>query len=294
MKKLLSCVLMIVVVLSLSTNLSAQEMKIHGATEFYEEKGQINLSNCEFTLVDEQLIITQKQSSPLYSRSEKNRVLQHLTESEGLKKAIQNIVENGGQVDAIGYTTVYLKEVVDGNGVNYIPMTKDEMVSLRASGSTVPKGLFTLYTTAYHTQRGTTRYVEASSVGHWGGGVGTAANTPGWGDDFITMSLPSEYLLSTSSFSGGFLGSYKHDEGYSSVVYGFSEYDGSLYTPNPVLYTTGNRSATAVSNKKFVSKYVHTWLGTTPSFSFSPSGVSVSLPNSNYSWQIASSVIISC
>jgi hypothetical protein len=260
------------------------------SNNYYQETGQINLEDLEITKSENGLSIETK-GDLSRAKESKKELEKQLTGNKELSNTLKFMVKNNQTPVAIGYTTINLKEVTDEQGKHLEPMTVADMAP-QASGSTTKKGLLTLYTAAYLSTSGSTKYVDAYSIAHWSSGVGTPSDVPYYYDDFITLSLPSQYILTDSGMTGDLSTSYKHEEDYSTVVYGYLADNGVSVASDPQLWAYG-QSTSATSSKKFVSKYVHTWATITPSFSITPAGVSISL-GGTASWQIASSLTISC
>jgi hypothetical protein len=288
MKKFVSLVLVLALSLTIGVPALAKGSSVEGK-KYFQKTGQIDLCGIDLSIEPKTGKINIKQNKAANSTAQ-SKLEQQLLNNKELNDSLKMLINSGKKATAIGYTTVYLKEVTDQQGTHLEPMTAAEV---NAAGGKTSKGLLSLYTSAYVTTRGSTKYVDAYSVAHWGNGIGMPSSTPASGDDFITMSLPSDYMLTDSSMSDT-LGDYKHDEDYSSVVYGFTEWDGMDVAVDPTLSVYGH-STSSIGTKKFVSKYVHTWASVDPVFSISKDGVSISLGSeSGSSWQIASSVNLSC
>lgn len=271
MKRIFQTITMMVLISVLTINVKAA---VDDQDSIYEERKQIILRDS----VASNVIMFEKED-------------EQVLDSE-IKKILESSSDNGIVPVAIGWTTVHLKEVEDANGnLQYVPMTtseveesKIEIMPFSSSGKPTVKGNFTLYTlVGYDNYDPTALFAE--SIGEWSVGSGTSNGTHVASDDFITMTWPKNYTLKSSSLLGAFSGSYKKDEAYKSVVWGFGEKKGTV-----TLMTNGINDG-STGTRKWISKYVHTWEKTVPTFSFSATDVGISLTDSDASWQISSSLI---
>ncbi len=286
------------------TSTSALAAETNGDTQqsdndYYQITGQIDIAGLDVSVNDEtgDIDIAQKDDKASVT-SEKLELKRQLENNAELKNLLKTIIsKKDGTLNAIGYTTVYTKVVTDASGKHLEPITKAEAseakkensISSFTAGTPTPYYSLTLYTAANLTIRNSVKYVDAYSVAHWSAGVGVPISSPAMGSDFITLTIPSEYMLTSSYLTGGY-NSYKNSEGYSSVIYGFDEWISDYYAADITLFAGGQSTKTATSSKKFISKYVHTYGYAMPSFTIGSTDIGIALGTS--SWQIASSVII--
>ena len=165
-------------------------------------------------------------------------------------------------------------------------MTKSDYNSIsfekNGNGKATVKGNLTLYTFAGYDNYNP-KLLYGDSIAIWNGGEIGSNGPDNDNDDFITITWPAGHVLLSSGLIGG-NNSYKKDEGYNSVVWAAKEKKGTMR-----LQTTG-RNDSGISTKKWVSKYVHTWTKTVPSFNISATDVGITLADTDASWQIASSI----
>lgn len=293
----LICILSMCLPIQVWANTDSISKSDSAETNFYEEKGQIDLDNITFSLgksgklkIKGNDIITE------------DKVLKELSESEKLTTLLEDAVGEGKTPVAIGYTRVYLKEVVDEKDEKHLePITVAEVAAGELKGEKESRGNLTLYTTAFATSSG----ITAKSIADWGTGAYVpGSNSPAGYDDYISVATDDAYIVNNSSFTGKLVGMSttlpskwysKCDESNSSVVYRFREYDSTAFQVSKATVTmncgknetSGNKLPTTI---KSISKYVHTWGATTVGITFSKNGPSFTLSPTTKAWQISSSV----
>lgn len=287
MKKLVSLILSIAVLLAISVPSYAAELKTENP-DIYQEKGQLVFDSVELTNVNGNIEI-KANSNPAQAQA-----LSVKLEDTEVQQILSDFIDQGKTPVAIGWTKIYLKDSSDPNAIGQVePMTIAD-VQNSSHGVVVPygtgtgtptvKGNFTLYTLAGFDNYDPTA-LFASSVGKWSGGVGGSNGPETLADDFMTMTWPSGHVLLASGLLGTYFGGYKHDEGYGSVVFGFGEKKGTV-----TLSTTGRQDSSS-GTRKWISNYVHTWGETVPTFNIAVGDLGISLTDTTISWTIASSVI---
>lgn len=222
-------------------------------------------------------------------------LLSEIDNSPALKECLEVSLLKGETPKAIGYTIIYLKEAADDSGYHYEPMTIQEVEDIKATGPTSSKGNLRLYTYAAGLSN---NRIVARSVAEWTTDWQLfASERPAAGNDYISLTVPSNYANLTDTFSAyctpaGYLRNYyKEDEGYTSVVYSFLEFLNYAYRVDRATVEMGCVKNTSAGNRvTCISKYVHTWLSITPSISIDSSGVSFGISPLQSAWQIASSV----
>lgn len=223
--------------------------------------------------------------------------------SSALDEEIKRLEQEGNTIEAIGYTKIYLKnDVIDNNSI-LVPMTTQEVEQYKlfnnsevqpyatGTSSHSPGKNFTLYTIASFS--GTN--IKASSVGEYSTYTfQTSQETPTNGMfDYITLSMPSQYTLTSAKISSANYRNYKADETNNAVSYGVL-LKASPSTPG---YTSVKLTGTGVKNanvnaKKIISSYVHNYGRAQLSFSFSSGGLSFTISPTSKTWKISSSVTI--
>jgi hypothetical protein len=285
MKKFVSIFLSCVLLIALSTTVGAAEVP-SVSSPIYEEKGQVIFDSVKLENEDGKVKIQAN------SNFEQAQQLAPKLKDPSIQKILSKYIAQGKTPVAIGWTKVYLKVSEDSkNETAEVPMTITDMKKLSnddSDGKTVEpltqKGNFTLYTlVGYDNYDPLMLYGE--SIGEWNDGSYGNNGPASDNDDFITISWPDGCILLSSTVLGDYTGSYENDEAYSSVVWGFGEEDGT------VTLLSDGRDEGGSGTRKWISKYVHTWQNTIPSFSFTTSGVGITLTNSSASWQLSSSVI---
>lgn len=273
------------------------------ANEIYMEKGEIDLDGLSLNS-DEKKLVIQKSGENQLINERKGKLEKELKQNIELKKTLIRDITQGKTVKAIGYSSIYVKDIKDKNGeVHQEPMTNYEFRSLMSNargsgtGSSSTRGKLTLYTVASITYRSGNRYIGTSTVATWGYTfMGTAENNANsTGMDFITCTVPSKYTI-TNSFMEAYnsngastqLKYYKVQDWKTTVVNEFETRASTKY----VLKADG-RAADSVAREyiKVSSQYLHTWTTANVSVGLTSAGVvSFSLSQSNKSWQLASSV----
>lgn len=223
--------------------------------------------------------------------------------SEALFKEINRLESQGEKIEAIGYTKVYLKDIEVNGKSEVVPMTTKEVNEYRekhkndvqpyatGSSSHSPGKNFTLYTVA--TNSGSK--ITGSSVGQYKTYTfqGQSEAPVNGKYDYISLTMPSQYTLSSSSVKGSNYGTYKADETNNAVCHGVL-LKASISVPGK---TSATLSGTGIKNsnvnaKKVISNYVHNYNSIKLSISFSATGASFSVSPENKTWKIASSVTI--
>lgn len=272
--------------------------------EPYIERGEINLDGLKMKLENNEIKVMNQR---ILDRSTTERITllqEKIIESPELKTSLKSQLSEGKEIKAIGYATVYLKDVKDENGISHVePMTKQEyqLSSAAAKGSGTgisrQRGKLTLYTSASITYRSGNRYIGASTVAQWGyvflGSAETTAN--GSGLDMITCSVPDKYTI-TNSYMSFYdtkgsplkLRYYPVQDWKSVVVHEFAKEQNTknVLTVSGRMTDSGARQYIKVS-----SQYLHVWTSANVSVGLTSAGiVSFNLSGSNKAWQLASSV----
>lgn len=263
-------------------------------SDIYEETGQFSYTEY---LEKKSLELSRKQSnSSLTPHYDNNSISPALTEE------IERLEKDGHTIKAIGYTKIYLKEEEINNQRVMIPMTNQEVnyyedeqsiIQPFATGSTSksPGGNFTLYTVATLWDSN----IYASSVGEYATYTWKpASETPQNGMyDYITISMPSQYTVTSPRIVRENYGYYRADETNNAVSYGVL-LKASPSVPgktSTVLSAVGIRNSN-VNAKKIISSYVHNYNTARLSFSFSANGITFSVSPDKKTWKISSSVVI--
>lgn len=224
-----------------------------------------------------------------------------------ISKILSDILyeHDNSRLEAIGRTTVYFEKVENDELIQYIPITEEQYYntnleySTYATGATKTKGSLSLYTVAYYEND----YLYGRSVAVWNSNTGSALSQsyPSLYDDFISLTLPSNYTI-TSHFADetntiNRVTAYPYDDDISSVIYGYSEWfpqssaSSSWYTNDILIGARGVEDYTSTGTVKIISKYLHTYNSFTPSIDIINN--EVSFGTSDKSWQISSFVILS-
>lgn len=266
---------------SVSVNLGYNIGETLDLSPIYEEKGQVTFDAVKLMNRGGEVSI---QSS---SNMDQSALLEEKLEEPDVQKILSDYINQGKTPVAISWTKVYVKDSLLGGKGNVIPMTVSEVEqSTYNTLQNTPSKNFTLYTIAGY-DNWNPRLLWANAVGVWSDEtLLPGLNSPnGTNDDFITLSWPEGYTVLGSGVSGAYSRAYKHDEAYSSVVWGFREKLGTVS-----LLTTG-RADNPVGTRKWISKYVHTWETVVPSFTFSKYDVSITLAFGSDSWQTSNMLL---
>lgn len=266
------------------------EQDVTTSDNFYQERGQIDLSELEFYLENDDLEI---RGADYFS---KNGISQEISNSENLNEGIKAMVKEGDEPVAVGYTRIYLKEVQEQDGkVHVEPITVAE-ASTELKGDKSKKGNLTLYTTAFATKSG----ITVKSIAQWSKNYYiTGENRAAEYDDYISASTSSKYILNSDSFkatmtNGAALASKfysRQKAGIASSVYSFSEMmPNAFQIKNATLTINCGKNGTLPKTVKSKSKYVHTWGKTNVTISIGTAGVGFTLAKGSKSWQIESFV----
>lgn len=264
--------------------------------DFYEETGQVSGSQ----------YISQTELS--YLNSDDDLTFENdfgkIDFSTELQDEIDRLTSEGFEIDAIGYTKVYLKEVDE----EMIPMTQLEInnyinnknqITPFATGpvSPGPGGNFTLYTIASYRGPASDRIIQASSVGSYKTYTFQGASSrPNEGKyNYISLAFPTQYTLTTASVSTSNYGSYRADETNNSVAYGvmLASTAPALKGLYNVTLNAQGRENSGISTKKIISGYAHNYSSPQLGLSLSPSGASFSLSVEKNTWKVFSSVLMS-
>lgn len=297
MKKLLMCILMVVLVLSASvfsfaeTQDASETQDVATSDDFYQERGQINLDELEFYLANDDLEIKGEDSLA------KARISEELSNSENLTANIKSMVEDGVEPVAVGYTRVYLKEVQDEDGTTHAEPITNAEASTELIGSKEKRGNLTLYTTAFATTSGiTVKSIAQWSTNYYISGENRTAEY----DDFISASTSDKYILNSDKFKATMNNGYALDSkfysrkkaGIASAVYAFREQvNGAYQIKNATLtINCGKNGGTLPKTVKSTSKYVHTWGKADVSITINNKGAGFTLSEGSDSWQISSYV----
>lgn len=261
-------------------------------TDYYQEKGQINLKNLELSLREDGTLKIKGTNCV-----EKERCIKELNNSKQLAAVLAEQMEDGKIPLAIGYTRVYLKEVEDEKGEKHFePISNAEALSDTISGNKEKRGNLTLYTTAFATKQG----ITAESVAQWGTNFQLSQeNTPAAYDDYISIKTSNKYIINSTTFNAKMTNGEslpkkffsKKNEKEASVVYAFKEMVENAYSLKSIrLKIDCGKNGTPPATIKSVSKYVHTWGAGQVEIGFDVTGPTFTLTNVKKSWQIASSV----
>ncbi|AGB19190.1 hypothetical protein V6B95_00225 [Thermoanaerobacterium saccharolyticum] len=286
LKKLVLVLLVMLISVSTLNCIYASEVQTDSSS-FYEEKGQIIFDSVKLTNKNGRIEIQKS------TNMEQSQKLAQKLDDPDIQNILSKYMGEGKTPVAIGWTKVYLKDSKDPNNkTGVVPMTIEDVERLSsniaspndASGTPTVKGNFTLYTlVGYDNYDPAALFAE--SIGKWNGGQYGSNGPANDNDDFMTITWPNGYVLTSSAVFGDCSEPYKKDEAYSSVVWGFGEESGE------VILASNGRNDNSSGTRKWVSKYVHTWAETVPSFNISLTDVGITLTNSSASWQIASSLI---
>lgn len=295
MKKFVSFLLVLTMALGMSTFAFANDLEDiseNSESDYYQEKGQINLRNLELDITDTGKLIIKGDDIKA-----KNALKTEISRSNNLTDTLKEYIEDGSAPVAIGYTRVYLKEVSDENGMIHLePKTEAEVLSDTTSGPKEKKGNLTLYTTAFATKQG----ITVESIAQWGNAFQLSQeNTQAGYDDYLSAATNSNYIVNSSDFSA--TTTYetelpkkfynKKDENDYSVVYSFKEMVENAYAVKTAKVTMHcGKNGTLPKTVKSTSKYVHTWGSGKITIGFGIGGPSFGLTDCKKSWQIASSV----
>ena len=245
----------------------------------YEEKGQIVFKESDILKIRDNY-----RNFNRYNVNYNDELAELLSDSN-FKDALYEYMTEDRTPVAVGWSRVYFKNLDTGKSSL---MTKSDYNGIsfekNGNGKATLKGNLTLYTFAGYDNYNP-KLLYGDSIAIWNGGEIGSNGPDNDNDDFITITWPAGHVLLSSGLIGG-NNSYKKDEGYTSVVWAAKEKKGTMR-----LQTTG-RNDSGISTKKWVSKYVHTWTKTVPSFNISATDVGITLADKDASWQIASSVVL--
>lgn len=300
MKKLLTFIFCLTLsFLTVGANISANETI--DDTQYYEEKGQINLNQLNLKSLNKELNINVKSNS-LEANAQKYQLLNELRNSPELEEYLLNTIEEGNENIAIGYTRVYLKEVVEENDKIHVePMTIAEVNNyenskkLRNNGSvtTSPSGTCTLYTQAYIETYSKDTY--ANSIVNYNKTNGLPYQIPNNGFyHAISILLPSTHTLKSSAILSSTYNDYKELETKNGVAWKVVLGGGSAPPKTSVILGSNGFSSSGISNKKIISDYVHSYKSAKITLGFSKIGLTLSISSTDAAWKISSSVIVAC
>lgn len=296
MKKILTALLIMALVIAttvfsfaeIQEDIAAQDTA--RANSFYQEQGQIELGEIEFYLDNGNLEI-KGDNGP-----NKKKISRELTNSENLTKEIKDMVQDGDEPVAVGYTRVYLKEVQDEDGrIHVEPITVAE-ASTELEGDKEKRGNLTLYTTAFATRYG----ITVKSIAQWSTKYYiTGENRAAEYEDYISASTSNKYILNRDTFkatmsNGSPLASKFYSRtktGTASSVYAFSEMVPNVFQIKDATLTIHcGKNGTLPKIVKSKSKYVHTWGKGNVSITIGTGGADFTLEKGSKSWQIESFV----
>lgn len=285
--------------LCVNTNAYAEKNIGNVTSNIYEEKGQFSYEYFKENSYKNNV----ENISKFVSNCDVDVSYDDPMVSEALFKEINRLESQGEKIEAIGYTKVYLKDIEVNGKSELAPMTIKEVNEYRekhkndvqsyATGSTShsPGKNFTLYTIASNS--GTK--ITGSSVGQYKTYLfqGQSEAPVNGKYDYISLTMPTQYTLSSSSVKGDNYGTYKADETNNAVCHGVL-LKAAISTPGR---TSATLSGTGIKNsninaKKVISNYVHNYNSIKLSVSFSATGASFSVSPESKTWKIASSVTI--
>lgn len=264
--------------------------------KYVVSEGQIELGNINLKNSGEELLIEAKERS-IETSLEMIELKKHLDESEELKLAIISALENGNDLVGIGYSEVMVEK---NNNGEIIPVTKERYLNSRAhgQGASSSKGKLKLYTVGESYMSNGKKNIIGISVATWSGFGYEGPDNPSSGADYISVTLPSRYVLYNHKFfskyysGSGITKNWSTAEGDRDIVYAFEESPGSKWTKDVQLTAYGSSTNTSAIYEKIVSQYVHSYGSVSITPSIGTGGVSFSISNSNKAWKISSSLTL--
>lgn len=266
--------------------------------EYLCEKGEIHLNEFDITIANDNISTIKPKVKKLNNNLDK---LLEFCKNKEYKDSIIKSIKNKEDV-SIGYSTVYLKEVKDNNGIHYEPIKMNELqVMPYSSSGDISKYSLTFNLTVTSSETSTKRTVNTSTYIFWNptiafSGEGRVANGS---DDFMTISYSKPYKISINKTTGGMSGiaadkPYLHDISDYAAVAAFRENNGGGY-----MKANSTQSIQSKKSRRFVAKYVHTWAKVSPTFSLGVNSeglgtVGISFSPSASAWQISTYVDHSC
>lgn len=253
--------------------------------KFYEEHQQINFKDFQISLDSQNNIVSNNKTKNL-SNDEKI-FNQYIDENSEFENYMINYLKQGRKPEAIGVTTLYLKdiELEDGTKTS-VPMTKADMARYGGTGSPSygPQNKFKLYTVADYEMG----QLHGSSFVQY---LGNNNSTRQY--NYIGVTLPSQFTMTSNNLSHSSSYHYRQDEENNAVVWAVAMNPSPSVAPlkSIALYSKGKSSST-VSQKKVISHFVHNYSGINLGISLSASGASLSISGSSKYWKVSSSVTI--
>lgn len=267
--------------------------------DVYVEKGQITLKNLDlsYNKTTDKLCVNEKENS-ISSTIEKERLINAIDSSPELYDNLKQITQDdNNELQAISYSRIFFDE--KDNTFDNSPMTNAEYNSARSSinngtPTKSPEGMFTLYTAAYIDQY--TNQLFGQSNGSYSINNHGSSENPSSYYDYVSVSLPSVYLLKSSAIYTDNLSQYKTYETDSAVAYRVQLFkNGSTTSYTKVLLSAAGTSSASKTGRKVISNYMHTWGTVNASFSYnSSSGITIGATSGTAKWVLASSVILVC
>lgn len=274
---------------------------VENGNEIYQEIGQIDLRvlNVNYNAISDEInIVAQKSTKSVVN---KNLLEYELNNNPDYEEVLKMALIDGSAPEVIGYTRVYLKDVIEDDGSTHQePMTNAEYqaylnnsITIFAIGgnSNSPGGNLTLYTGASF--RGDEIY--ANSYASYSANTGIT-DTPADGYyDFVGLTFPKEYTLKsgfgivTSNYR-----TYIADEKDNSALVAVL-LKGSISVP---MYKVANLAGVGALNTdkpssiKIISSYCHTYGGINVSAGISATGGSITITGTTKYWTIYSSVML--
>ncbi len=283
--------------------------------EKYAIRNQYNFNNIEVNFENDKVLLSNYINSNMYTKENNEEILTTLQENEELCNVLNNTLSNSKdeKLIAVGVTTVYFREIIDeytGEVIEVKPISENEYNNgksgqmanentVRSTGPTTTDGKLSLYTVASMSGNN----LLGRSVAVWSGlGSVLSRNDPSHHDDYISISMPSSYIITESytvednALNRKTAVNCKNEQ--SSAVYRYKEYfhlssaASPAYSNNISLFATGTLNGSAPTTKKIISNYVHTYSVLQPTVNFDISSAGVSFLISGSAWEISSQVII--
>lgn len=300
LSKVLSSMFLLISLIFNCNVIHAEE--IENGSEIYQETGQIDLRVLDISYdgISDEIIV--RSTPSIESILNKQLLKCELDNSSDYEEILKILLINGEAPDIIGYTSVYLKEVVDeDDSVLCEPMTINEYQGYLNNQATPLAigdnsyslgGNLTLHTGASF--RGDDIY--ANSYATYSKNT-VASDVPTEGCyDFIGITFPTAYTLK-SGFGVGtsnyntYIADEKDNSGLVAVMLYPSPSAPAYYDIN--LSGIGLLNGTKPSHPKIISSYCHTYGGINVSANISTDGeVSISGSGTTKYWMIYSGVTL--